>query len=435
MGSSAHALRNASRSAGPQSSHQAPPLCRTQRSRTAGSSESRRSCSWLPRTAWNHGFASQSRASRERGPRSMRSPTEKSRSRSSSNRDCASSSRRAGNIPWTSPTTKSRPAGFPAKRRYRRCAFMLPSRGRGPGPDRPRYRPPAPRRRRRRSHVDPPAVRQHPELLQRFRGLESGGGKPHVVAHEAGAVGVEPEVPEVLPGAPAFAAGKAGSAPRDGGPAEVQGEARIVADDLDHVGVEHLVRRGDRLAQGRHVGRGPRREVGGRLTDERRGQQGFIRLHVDDDRLRSDRHPLDDFRDPFGPRTVGGGRAADLRIGHRVRDAFVVHRHDHPPRPALAGPFADVSDHRLPRDVPQHLVRQPRRCEPGWNHRDEGFVLHAFSESRAMRSGSRAGSTSASTGRYQWRFPANPRHLTASFSVMITGCPSGNSMSPAENGW
>ena len=262
---------------------------------------------------------------------------------------------------------------------------------------------------------------QYPELLQRFRDLERGGRKLHVVANEAGAVGVEAEVAEVLPGPPGFAAGRAGPRPRNGGPAEVQGEVRIITDDLDHVGVEYLVRRCDRLAQRRHVHREPRREVGRHLTDELRGEQGFVRLHVDDDCLRSDRHPFDDFRDPFRPGTVGGRRAAHLRSGHRVRDAFVVHGHDHALRPALASPLVDVSDHRLSRDVEQHLLRQPRRREPRGNDRDEAFVRHAFAESRAMRSGSRAGSTSASTGRYQWRLPANPRHLTASFSVMITG--------------
>jgi len=73
-------------------------------------------CSWLPRQAWNHPQESQRSASRDAGPRSTRSPTEKSRSTLGSNPVRASRASRCPNMPWISPTTKSRPRSFRRKR-------------------------------------------------------------------------------------------------------------------------------------------------------------------------------------------------------------------------------------------------------------------------------------------------------------------------------
>ena len=76
---------------------------------------------------------------------------------------------------------------------------------------------------------------QHPELLEGFRDLEGDGWPPYVASDEAGAVRVEAEVAEVLAGEPFVAAGEGAPLPWDGSATEVEGEVRVIADDLDRL--------------------------------------------------------------------------------------------------------------------------------------------------------------------------------------------------------
>ena len=166
----------------------------------------------------------------------------------------------------------------------------------------------------RQVHVDPTAVSQNPELLERLHGLDSRWRESHVASHVSRPVRVETEMTEVLARTPIVTPRRAGSLPGDRCPTEIQGVVRSIPHHLDHIRVEHGIHRRDDLAKGGHDRIRTRREVQGDLTDESRREQRLVGLHVDHDCIVVECEPIDDLGDSLGSGSMGGRGAARLRL-------------------------------------------------------------------------------------------------------------------------
>ena len=214
-----------------------------------------------------------------------------------------------------------------------------------------------------RQDADPHAVGECPQLLEALRLLERRWGERGEAQQRLPPVAVEPDVPAREParhggrrrgpGVGARALAHVG----DRAAREIQRVTRRVGHHLDDRGRQHLVRRAERERERRDLDPGVAHERKGDGVDARRVEHRLVALHVDHDpgveRPRHLGHPVG-----AGGMPGRGQHGLAAEAAHRVRDARVVGRDQHPVDPfRRARAFVHPLDHALAVDFRERLPR------------------------------------------------------------------------------
>ena len=214
--------------------------------------------------------------------------------------------------------------------------------------------------------LDPDAVLERAQLLERFGAFERRLRQRGEPQQARAAVRVQPDVP------PGRRLRLAGARVRDRRAREIQRDVIAIDDELGDVRVAQLGGVVNAATERRHLQRRVDAERRDRFVDHRGLDERLVSLHVDDhvavERPR-------DFGQSVGPALVRRGRHPRVAAegAHRVRDALVVGRDDDAvDRTRRRGAAVDVLDHRASGDVRQSFARQSRRMESCGDDDDGG---------------------------------------------------------------
>src|SRR5690606_13486948 len=194
---------------------------------------------------------------------------------------------------------------------------------------------------------------EHAQLFQGFNLFELAGWHGGEAAQEAGAIGVDADVPQ--PGTAgrhgAAVGGEGIAGPGDGRAAEVEVATAGGAHELDGVGVEEVRGVFDGGGQGGHGGAGFD-EGGGDGADAGGGGEGFVALEVDDDGVVAPAGDVGAFGEAVGAGLVVGRGHGDLDAAavEGVGDALVVGGDAHFAGAGGEGAAGDVQDHGVAGD-------------------------------------------------------------------------------------
>ena len=193
---------------------------------------------------------------------------------------------------------------------------------------------------------------------------------------ETGAVGVDADMTAIRHAGRQHVAalGEGIARPGQRCAAEGQGQACLVRNHLDHIGIEQRGDVLDRFSQGGDTGLRIGCQVGCHLIDDHRRNQRFVALHVDHDGIGRQTELAGHFSQAIGAGVVI--LTSQQHLGAKglagLDDARVVGGDHHTAGRALPGLLPDVLHHGLAGDVLQRLAGQAGGGVTGGNHDGEG---------------------------------------------------------------
>jgi hypothetical protein len=154
------------------------------------------------------------------------------------------------------------------------------------------------------------------------------------------------------------------------------------------------------MCGGAHGGLRLRGQFGGHGVDQRRLDEGFVALHVHDDRVVRQREPGAGLGEAIAAARVVGAREqrVDAVRGAGIDDARMVCGDDDARGAGGLGALCHAHHHRHAADVGERLVGQARGGEARWNQDGEGHQRPSSSSDKVRASFSSSTGMPSRTG-------------------------------------